>query len=183
MAEKTSEESVEESASDDVEERVEIEDPEKVLELNDKYRRENKGLRDRLKGTEEELAELRKQAMSEQERAIEEAKQEARQEVETEYRAKLFEMKVRARAANVLNDPDDAFRLIDFVDVDLDDDDAIDDAIKLLVDEKPYLARQEQPSPEPNRRNRLSIDQGPQGGGSSHPSGNDWIRTVTGNRR
>lgn len=175
---------VDTDAATDVEERsdedaaVEVEDPRAVLELNDKYRRENKGLRDRLKETQAELEELRKAAMSEQERAIEEAKAVAVSEVESKYKAKLLEMSVRAAATGVLADPEDAWRLIDFEEVDPDDAKTISEAIAGLVEAKPYLAAVSQ------QRQRPSIDQGPQG--SPPPpmdGGNAWFRQQVRGRR
>lgn len=157
---------------------VEVEDPRAVLELNDKYRRENKGLRDRLKEAQAELEELRKAAMSEQERAIEEAKIVAVSEVESKYQAKLLEMSVRAAATGVLADPEDAWRLIDFEDVDPDDTKTITEAIAGLIEAKPYLAAATA------QRQRPSIDQGPQG--SPPPpvdGGNAWFRQQVRGRR
>lgn len=155
---------------------VEVEDPRATLELNAKYRRENKGLRDRLKAAEAELEELRKSQLSEQERAIEEARSEAAAEVEAKYRTKLLEASVRAVATGVLADPEDAWRLIDFEDTDPDDTKSISDAVAALVESKPYLAVQQQ-------RPRQSIDQGPQGNPPTQATGDTWLRQQFNGRR
>lgn len=149
--------------------------PEDLVKLNQKANREAKALRERLKAAEAEAERLRKEAMSEQERAIAEAREEAAAEIRAEYEAKLLERSVRAIASTRLNDPEDAWRLIDFEDVDAEDEKAIEKAIDDLVKAKPYLAR---------KRGGNGIDQGPHGstpaGGSG---GNDWLRSVTSGRR
>ena len=157
-------------------EEEEVRDPAHVLELNDKYRRENKSLRDRLKNSEESLESERRKSMSEQERAIDEAKDAVRKEVEAEYRTKLLAAAVHARASAVLADPEDAWRLIDFEDVDPEDSKAIDEALKQLLEAKPYLAA----SAKPENQN---IDQGPQGSTTKLSDANDWLRGVTSHRR
>jgi hypothetical protein len=153
----------------------EVKDPAHVLELNDKYRRENKSLRDRLKASEEALDGERKKSMSEQERAIEEAKQAVREEVESEFRSKLLAAAVNGRAAALLADPDDAWRLIDFEDIDPEDTKAIDAEIKELLKAKPYLAKAALPE-------HQSIDQGPQGELPANKDANNWLRSNLGPR-
>lgn len=157
-------------------EETEVKDPAHVLELNDKYRRENKALRDRLKASEEALGDEKKKSMSEQERAIEEARQIVRKEVEGEYQAKLLAAAVHSRAAALLADPDDAWRLIDFETIDPEDTKAIDAAIKDLLEQKPYLAASAQPQ-------NQSIDQGPQGSTPAASDANKWLRSSLNSRR
>lgn len=173
MSEQKTPEPVEPEDTDSIEE-TEIEDPKAVLALNAKYRRENKALRDRAKSAESELEELRKQSMSEQERAIEEAKAQVRHEVESEYSKRLLAATVRSRAAGVLADPDDAWRLVDFGDIDPDDEKEIDALIAKLLEVKPYLAEKQ--------KAKTNIDQGPQGDFPVSSDGNAWLRSAL-NRR
>lgn len=160
------------------EEEEEVNDPRAVLRQNRKLLRENNNLRSRLESVEsdlQELAEIKRQSMTEQERALEAAREQARAEVEAEYRTRLLEASVTQVAAGVLEDPRDAFRLIDFNDVDPRDTAAISALIEELLEAKPYLAVQTAPVG--------SIEQGPQGFPPPAGDGNAWLRGVTGGRR
>jgi len=100
--------------------------------------------RKRQEKAEKELADLRKLAMTEQERAVAEAKAEGKAEAIQTLARKLLEAEVRAQAAGKLADPADAARLLDLDDF-LGDDGtydakAIGRALDELVVAKPYLA-------------------------------------------
>lgn len=159
------------------EEDQEIQDPAAILEQNRKTNTENKKLRERLKAAEEELEKLRLNSLSEQEKAIEAARLEGKREAEAASNEKLLKLSVRAQAAGVLEDPDDAWRFIDFAEgFDPEDSEGIDGLIQELLQEKPYLASSK-------LRQRPNIDQGPQGPQPQTSSGNDWLRSVVGGRR
>jgi hypothetical protein len=86
--------------------------------------------------------EQRKAAMSEQERALEEAVQAARAEERSKFSAARLEDKVRALAARSFNDADDAVRFLDTSGIDVDSADAnaaIAERLEALLEAKPYL--------------------------------------------
>lgn len=105
--------------------------------------------RDARKQLEGELADLRKQQMSESERAIVEAKEqgalEARQQYENELaqlRRSQLAAKLQIHAAKVLHDPADAVAHIDLSDLDPSDGNAdteIVSRLNALIETKPYL--------------------------------------------
>lgn len=134
----------------------------------EELRKENAKWRTQFREVETELDEIKKAQMSEQEKAIEEAKTQARQEVEAQYKERLAREKVKAQAAGEFNDPEDALRYLDLDELDIDDDYAIGEALLKILEEKPYLAKTE-----PKRR---SIDQGPQGRTVDPKSSEDWVR-------
>jgi len=86
--------------------------------------------------------EQRKAAMSEQERALEEAVQAARAEERGKFAQSRLEDKVRAIAARTFNDADDAVRFLDTSGIDVDSADAaaaIAERLEALLEAKPYL--------------------------------------------
>lgn len=172
-----SEEKVEETTAKEAP-AEEIEDPKAIAELNAKYRRENKALRDRMKETEAQLEQMREAQMSEQEKVISEARKQAAEEVEGHYKGLLAQERVRTAAANILNDPEDAIRFLDPGTYDVNDAESISAALAALVEAKPYLARTDGPAPRVP-----SIDQGPQGEQPPQASGNEWLHSVTGRGR
>jgi hypothetical protein len=105
--------------------------------------------RDRRQSLEQKLAEFeaaqeeqRKAAMSEQERALEEAVTAARQEERSRFAQSRLEDKVRALAARNFNDADDAVRFLDTSGIDVDSADAnavIAERLDALLESKPYL--------------------------------------------
>lgn len=116
-------------------------DVEKWKSLSRKMEREKKQ-------AQRELEELRKQSMSEQEKAVADARAEGRAEALKTANERLLKAEVRALAAGVLADPNDAIHLLDLSGYDPDDDGDFDrKAIKAdlqkLVAAKPYLS----PSP------------------------------------
>lgn len=97
------------------------------------------------------LDELERQNMTEQEKAVAQARAEARQEAMVSSSQRLVRAEVRAAAAGKLADPDDAAFLIGdlagYVDGDGEvNTKAIAKAIDALVNAKPYLGVRQEPS-------------------------------------
>lgn len=135
--------------------------------------------RKRWEKAERELSELRKSQMSEQERAVAEAKAVGRSEALNEVAAELLKAEVRAQAAAKLADPADAVRLLD-LDGMLSEDGrfdpkAVGDALDDLVKAKPYLVK----------ANGAPAPKAPQGArdGAKPAEGDDFIRTLAKNIR
>jgi hypothetical protein len=138
--------------------------------------------RKRWEKAERELADLRKAQMSDNEKAVTEAKEAGRSEAAAEYNARLLAAEVRAHASDKLADPGDAVRLLDLADLAAEDGSPdvkrITSAIDKLVEAKPYLAKRAVP---------------PAGGGSRPPQGardgsegnsaDDFIRRAARNLR
>lgn len=108
-------------------------------------RREAAKHRTDLRKTSTELETLRKSAMSDQEKAISEAKTEGRKEAEASVRLERVRDKVEAKSAGKLADPEDAPALLGDLSRFVNDDGTIDtkgisEAIDKLVKAKPYLA-------------------------------------------
>lgn len=115
-----------------------------------KERDRRQSLEQRLKELEEQAEEQRKAAMSEQERALEEAVERARADERDKFKASRLHDRVLAKAARLLNDPSDAVRLLDTSGIDVDSADAdaeIDGRLNALLDAKPYLAVAEKATP------------------------------------
>jgi hypothetical protein len=122
----------------------------------DEERKARKSAEKAAKAFEKQLAEMRGEfeqvrsgAMSEQEKAIDKARKEAaaeaRKEVLGEANKRFVRAEIKAAAAGKLADPDDALRLLDLDDYEVDNDgnvnrQAIDKAISSLLETKPYLA-------------------------------------------
>ena len=151
--------------------RPRLANPAALLRNNEKFRHENISLRRQLDEAAAQIEESRKAQMDEHERALEDAVARGRSEAEAEYAPKLRIYKVTARAAGVLNDPDDAARMLDLSESDPDDNEAVDQALAALIKAKPYLAV----------RRSSRIDQGPQGTlPDNQESGDEWLRRVAG---
>jgi hypothetical protein len=99
---------------------------------------------DDLKQAAARLQELEDANKSELERAVEQARQEALQTAEQKFAAERLADRLRVAAARKLNDPEDAVRLID---TDGLTEDGITEAVDRLVEQKPYLAVQQQAPP------------------------------------
>jgi hypothetical protein len=92
-----------------------------------------------------ELEALRAGAMSEQEKAIEKARAEARSETLSAANRRILAAEVKAAAASRLADPADAVRFLDLEQFHVDEDGNVDQksiarALKELLEAKPYLA-------------------------------------------
>lgn len=112
----------------------------------------------------EEAEKLRREQMDETQRAIAEARDEARRDALATTNRRLISAEVRAAAAKKgLADPADAVNLLDLDSFDVDDDgevdaSAIEAALDELVERKPYLKSESATPPPPG------IDQGSRGG-------------------
>lgn len=131
----------------------------------------------RTRDLETELARLREGSMSEQEKAVEQARREAKAEASTAFNVRLVQAEVRAVAAGKLTDPEDAIRFLDLDGFAVDDDGKVDKkavtkALDDLVKAKPYLAASA-------TRPTGDADQGARGSsaGSTSPM-NDLIRNA-----
>lgn len=172
----------EESATDDLGDAGK-----KALEAERAARKAAEKEAKRVRGLEAELASLREQQMSEQEKAIEQARtsaaEEARNEALTEVNRRLFRAEVKAAAAgkvadpDLLNDPEVAMSLLGLDEVPVTDDgevdaEAISAALDDLIERKPYLAVGErQPVPD--------ADQGARGNGGKSQLTRDQLRNMT----
>jgi len=99
----------------------------------------------RAKAAEAELEKIRLANASDAEKAAAAAKAEGRAEALAVSNARLLRAEVKAAAAGVLNDPDDAVRLLDLDEFEVDEDGEVDAkaikaAVQRLADAKPYLA-------------------------------------------
>lgn len=132
--------------------------------------------RDQRKQLENELSELRKQQMSESERAVLEAKEQGAAEARAQYENELSALKrqqltsrLQIQAAKVLHDSADAAAHIDLSDLDPSDENAdteIVSRLNALIELKPYLRVSEtRPSgsndavsrPAPSNGNHVSV--------------------------
>lgn len=102
-----------------------------------------------LKTLQAELDKVTKERMTEQERAVTEAREEGRTEAIKPMHDALVRAEVKAAAKGVMADPRDAHAFLGdlnrFITDGVVDDAAIDKAIAALVKEKPYLRSQQGP--------------------------------------
>lgn len=125
-----------------------------------------KELKQQLAALSKQQEEQRLASMSEQERAIEEAKAAGRAEAMAQVQRDLTRAQVTAAAAAAgFADPADASGFLPLDD--LADEQAVKDAVAQLAQTKPYLLKKAAPA---------SIPQGPQGGQISKSDPNEWIR-------
>lgn len=131
------------------------------------------------KAAQAELDKLREASMSEQEKAVAQARAEGRAEAFTQANERLLRAEVRAQAAGKLADPADAVHLLDVMSFMDDkgeiDSKAIGSAIDALVKTKPYLSA---------KPGNGSGEGGPRGGTPPKQfDGNDWLRGMVKARR
>lgn len=134
----------------------------------------------RLSAYEQAEEQRRLEQMSEHERAIEQARQEAAEQARSEERARyvsqIAETQVVAAATGLLANPKLALRLVDvdsFVDPEGNvDSDAIGAAVARLVEDEPYLAARE--------TRPAQVQTGPRGGTSADGGINALIRSAVG---
>lgn len=105
----------------------------------------------RAKALEAELEKLRLANASAEEKAVAAARAEGRTEALTAANARLVRAEVKAAAAGVLNDPDDAVNLLNLDEFEVDEDGEVDAkaikaAVQRLADAKPYLAAGAKPA-------------------------------------
>jgi hypothetical protein len=136
-------------------------------------RAEVKRLKAELKERETQDEQARRAAMTDQERALAEAKDAARRETVQEYDARILKLRVQAKAAD-FHDPDLVSSLLD-LDADAKDDE-IDRALADLAKERPYLVKAPGVRPMP---------QGPRSGSKSGDdvTGDDWLRQMVDAKR
>lgn len=120
---------------------------------------------------ETELARFREQTMTDTEKAIEQARKEARSETMATVNRRLVAAEVRAVAGGRLNDPEDAVRFLDLEQFEVGDDGEVDrttivSAVDGLLKNKPYLAVGA-------TRPAGDADQGTRTGGLNTPIGAD----------
>ena len=144
-----------------------IGDPAKLYNLYQKKAAAETSLRERASAAEQRLAEFEEANKTEQEKAMEAARNDAVAETKAHYEGLLRQERLKNLAAGKLNDPSDAVRLLDMSEFDPDDEKAMSDAIDALIKDKPYLAAKSRVPP---------VDQGPQGEPVEAKSGNDWLR-------
>lgn len=131
----------------------------------------------RAKELEAELAKFREDAMSEQERAIDQARKEGRAEAATEANVRIARSEAKALATGKTRDPEVAVQLLgdlaQFVTDDGDvDTDAMSDALDKLVEAKEYLAvGDRQPVP--------GADQGARGGNGASQLTREQLKSMT----
>jgi hypothetical protein len=133
-------------------------------------RRESIKRRDRIKALEGELATEREKGLDEQERAVEQARREERDKLETEHRSDRVRSSVLLAAATKLRDPQDAVRYLDLEELGKHDDGELEKAaaraVDELLDKREYLAAGgDEPatgarSPGPRRRQAAGAKQG-----------------------
>lgn len=129
----------------------------------------------RAKAAESELEKVRLEHATAEEKALAAAKAEGRTEAQTAMLAVLVRSEVRAAAGGVLQDPEDAVRLLDLSEFEVGEDGevntkAIQAAVRRLATAKPYLAVGAKPTALP-------------GGGATPSQGismDDLIRTKAG---
>lgn len=134
---------------------------------------ENKGLKAKIGSFEAAAEKQRQESMTEQERAVEEARKEGYTKAMQEQAESVTKAKVVAAAAAAgYSDPADAPGLLGKQITELGDDEQIAEAVGKLAEGKPYLLKQKQ---------RPEFEQGQQG--KSQPSEADWLRkTMRGGR-
>jgi hypothetical protein len=91
-----------------------------------------------------ELEKVREGQLTESEKAIEQAKKEARQEALSEINSRIIATEIKAAAAGKLFDPADALTFIKVSDFEVDENGNVDSkeiekALNVLLKEKPYL--------------------------------------------
>lgn len=129
------------------------------------------------KAAQAEIEQLKEAQLSDNERAIAEAKREAKAEVLSEVNTRVLRAEIRAVATGRLTDPADALTFLDLTEFEVSEDGDVDTksiskAIDDLVKSKPYLAA---------GRPSGDVDSGARGT-SPNPSGdmNSMIRRAAG---
>lgn len=147
-----------------------------------KLNAENKGLRDRAKAAEEELEKLKAATLSDAEKAIEAARKEGFEQAEEHYKPLMARGRVASRAAGDFHNVEDIFMFLDLSSIDLDSDQAIDEALTKLAADRPYLVSEKAK----DRITSEDIDQGPRGGAGGRSGApkdaNEFFRRATGHR-
>ena len=90
-----------------------IQDPKKFVDILDKRKAEAESLRTRLRDAEAQLEKVQEANKTEMEKMLDKARKEGAESAASEYTSLLIAERVKNRAAGVLNDPEDAVRLLD----------------------------------------------------------------------
>ena len=178
----TQEEPTEEQATEQVESAAEEtetlgEPGKKALEQERAARKAAEKEAKRAKDLQAELDRLREDQMSEQEKAVNEARKEGAAEALREANARIARSEAKALATGKTRDPEVAVQLLgdlsEFVTEDGDvDTDAMSDALDRLVEEKDYLAvGDRQPVPD--------VDQGARGTNGVSQLSRDQLKTMS----
>lgn len=136
-------------------------------------RAEVKRLKAELRTRQEKEEQERRAAMTDQERALAEAKDAARRDTVAEYESRILKLRVQAKASN-FHDPELVSSLLG---LDAEASDAeIDSALASLATERPYLVKTNGVPPMP---------QGPRSApkGSDGVTGDDWLRQMVDSKR
>lgn len=148
----------------------------KALEAERQARKEAEKKAKRADELEAELAKFREDAMSDQEKAIEQARKEAadaaREEVMSELRQDRLLTRVEAAATGKFADPKDAAAFLDLTDLDPDDPEAITAEVDRVLEAKPYLKASATQAPG-------DIDQGPRGDSGPLQLTREDLKTMT----
>lgn len=164
--------SADESGKGAQEAKEQVRDPEAVAAKNVELLEELKTSKDRLAEFETAEEERRTAALSEQEKALEDATAAGKAQAMEDLGAKLLQERLVNLATGVFIDPTDALIVIGKATLDLDKPDTLESALSELGKQKPHLLL--------NRRKSGGIDQGPQGGYVKGETGDDWLRGVMG---
>jgi hypothetical protein len=163
-----------------------VRDPEAVLAANQKVNAENRQLRQRLKDAEARAKALEAERTADQsdlEKAIANARKEARAEADAHYAGQILTAQITARAARRFADPDDVVRLLDLEELGGGDAEAVDAALASLAERKPYLLLATPSTGNGDQGRWPDADQGTRGepaGARKEVSPDDWLRSVTG---
>lgn len=135
----------------------------------------------RAKASEKELATVKASQMTEQEKAMADARREGATEVMAKANARLLRAEVRAAAAGRFADAEDACRFLDLAQFNVGEDGEVDSkaiatAVGKLLQDKPYLAINRPQGPG-------SADQGLNGGGNPQPRADDMNALIRGGIR
>lgn len=159
--------------TDDQDQQQDQPDPAALAAEVEKWKKLSRQNETELRKTQKELEKAKQTGMTDAEKAIADARAEARESAFKEANQRLLKAEVRALAAGVLADPDDAVHLLDLSRYEPDrdgdfDTKAIRADLAALVKSKPYLGA---------RPGNGSGEGGPRGGaGSGDFNGNDWLR-------
>lgn len=148
-------------------------------------RKARKDAEKQLKNAQTELATLREAQMTEQEKAVADARREGETDATTRLQRQLFAAEAKVAAAgkvadpSLLSDPDVALKLLGFNEIPVTDGaidaEAISEAIDGLVQVRPYLA----PAPAGATRPTGNPDNGARGNNGPPQLARDDLRTMT----
>jgi len=148
-------------------------DPGQVEERLKASRKWEQRARDNMNAA-EELAKLRQSSMSDTERAVEQARAEARKEAYAETSERLAAAEVRAALAGVVDDPDAIVEDLNLSRYVTDEGDVDAKAVKVLAEKYAKLTP---------GKGSADLKQGSRTPSSTPPDGNDWLRQKVSSRQ